>query len=579
MLPKEKFNFYKHVRALAPLAERRGGPTRLAESVLALWLDRKFPKLSRMGLRQTKALCANPKVQALAEWLAKREFSGSAFWLSSAYALWVDEDVRHDRAMFFTPPILSTRLINDLVNNGASFTKDVFMDPTCGGAAFLAPVAIRMRRELKKKGLKPTAILEHIRTHLLGVDLDPTLCRLSSFFLKMALYEDIVAAGKEPQFSVRLANALTGLSEHFGKIDVILCNPPYRKMLADEVKKYYARFTTVIEGQPNLYGLFFALALELLRPSGTAALLTATSFLSGKYFSKLRTHLLEHAYTRQIDIIGDRNGVFIGVELETAITVFRKRGSPTPSLEQTEVFSPRRTNGFDSIGVYDLPNSGAAWPIPRTAGDAKAIRVANGSQFRLSDYGYRPRIGVFVWNRDPRKRFHSEAAARKDARAPFPLIWSSDIGQDGKFVFNRHEHERRDVFVDMGCTGHPSIISQPCIALQRVTSNDQPRRLVAAPVESTFIKKHGGVVGENHVVLIEQVAKNPELSPSQLAKVLRSQPIDRLFRSIAGSTNVSVFELSQLPMPEPRALARELRNTADAGAAVLRAFRFDRKQS
>ena len=578
MLPKDKLGFYQRVRALAPLAQRRGGAVRLVESVLALWLKQVFPKLSHAELRQTKSLCALPKVQALAKWLAERELPDSAFWLSSAYAAWVGEDVRRDRAMVFTPPILSTRLIDDLANNGASFTNGVFMDTACGGAAFLVPVAIRMREELKEKGLGPAAIIEHIRTHLIGVDLDPTLCRMSSFFLKMTLYEDIVAAGKEPQFNVRSTNALTELGELFGKIDVVLCNPPYRKMPPDEVAKYRKRFGAVIEGQPNLYALFFALALKLLRPNGTAALLTATSFLSGQYFSKLRTHLLEHAYTRQIDIIGDRNGVFIGVELETAITVFRKRASPAASLEQTEVFAPRRANGFDSIGVYALPNSGAAWTIPRSAGDAEAIRAANGSQFRLTDYGYRPRIGAFVWNRDQRKRFHSESAARKGAQAPFPLIWSSDIGQDGKLVFNRHKDERRDAFVDMGRIGHVSVISQPCIALQRVTSNDQSRRLVAAPVKRAFIKKHGGVVGENHVVFIEQVTKNPALSPSQLAKVLRSQPIDRLFRSISGSTNVSAFELSQLPMPEPHALAREIKHTADVGVAVLRAFLLQQKE-
>lgn len=252
-MPKEKLGFYQRVRAIAPLAERRGGAARLAESVLALWLELEFPKLSRAELRQTKALCALPKVQALAKWLAERELPDSAFWLSSAYAAWVGEDVRRDRAMVFTPPILSTRLIDDLANNGASFTKGVFMDPACGGAALLAPVAIRMREELKEKGLGPAAIIEHIRTHLIGVDLDPTLCRLSSFFLKMTLYEDIVAAGKQPRFNVRPANALTELGDLFGKIDVVLCNPPYRKMLPNEVAKYRKRFDMIIEGQPNLY--------------------------------------------------------------------------------------------------------------------------------------------------------------------------------------------------------------------------------------------------------------------------------------------------------------------------------------
>jgi adenine-specific DNA-methyltransferase len=71
---------------------------------------------------------------------------------------------------------------------------------------------------------------------------------------------------------------------------------------------------------------------------------------------------------------------------------------------------------------------------------------------------------------------------------------------------------------------------------------------------------------------LEQRIKHPALRPAQLAKVLRSSPIDRLFRCISGATNVSTFELSQLPMPRPSTLVEELSRTTDVDTAVLRAF-------
>lgn len=79
-------------------------------------------------------------------------------------------------------------------------------------------------------------------------------------------------------------------------------------------------------------------------------------------------------------------------------------------------------------------------------------------------------------------------------------------------------------------------------------------------------------MAENHIILLEQVVDRPVLEPAQLAAVLRSKPIDQLFRCISGAANVSVFELSQLPLPDPNVLVEELKRHPDIDSAVLNAF-------
>jgi adenine-specific DNA-methyltransferase len=483
VLPKEKLAFYQRARQLRPLAsELPNGAARLTDTVLVAWLKARYPLLSRKNLHFGKSLYVEPKVQALAAWLRERDLLESIFWLSSAYALWVGAEVRDAHAMFFTPPELSTRLIENLESNGAEFAQHVFIDPACGGAAFLAPLAVWMRAELAKKGLSLTAILRHIQSHLLGAEIDSTLCRISEFFLRMALYDDIVSAGIEPKFNIRLGDSLKVLEKLYGRIDVVICNPLYRKMKPTEVDLYRKVYGDFIEGQPNLYGLFFGLTLKLLKHDGIAGLLTPTSFLSGQYFSKLRTCLLTHADTPQLDIIGKRLGVFIGVEQETAITVLKKRAlqKVAPSSSRVFVFAPS-SRAFQDVGTCALPDSGSAWPVPRKPSDTETIQAVSGSRFHLTDYGYKARVGAFVWNRDKRKKFKSEAEARCNGRAIYPLIWSSDICQDGSFVFNREKDEKHTPFVDMERPECTSILCRPCVALQRVTSSDQARRLVAAP--------------------------------------------------------------------------------------------------
>lgn len=574
MLPDDRQSALRSICALQSMIDKeQTNASGLAFTVLHLWQRRSFPVLIYGVRRPDKCIASEPKVVAFADWLAQCDFLDAAFWLSSAYATWVGDEMRAHRAMFFTPPRLSKRLISNLVKNEASLTQHVWMDPASGGAAFLAPVAKRMAKELRKRGMKPKGILKHIASHLIGSDADPVLARMSQQFLRMALCNEITESDFEPSFDVTVADALTGLKRHESKVDVVICNPPYRKMTAAEVSRYQRIYDDVIVGQPNLYGLFFKLSLRLLRQGGVGGLLTPTSYLSGRYFSPLRTYLLRHADTMQLDVISERVGVFASAELETAITILRKRKPSKVAAGKTRVFIFDRKLGFTNIGRCVLPNSGLAWPVPRDKGDAATIRAVNGTPFRLKDYGYEARIGAFVWNRDKRETFREVQSVSKDCSV-FPLIWSSDIRQSGRFEFGRlHREHDRDMYVDMERGDHNSVIRRPCIALQRVTSPDQPRRLVGAPVSNRLMQKFGGVVGENHVVFLEQIHSEAKLSPSRLAMVLRSGSVDRLFRCISGAVNVSVFELDQLPLPNPDVLADLLRRGMSVDKAVKMAFK------
>jgi adenine-specific DNA-methyltransferase len=116
----------------------------------------------------------------------------------------------------------------------------------------------------------------------------------------------VVNTGVEPRFDIRLGDALSTLKTLYGKMDAVICNPPYRKMKQPEVALRRDSYGEIMEGQPNIYELFFGLGLNLLKPGGLAGLLTPTSFLSGRYFCKLRTHILGKAEAPQLDIVKER---------------------------------------------------------------------------------------------------------------------------------------------------------------------------------------------------------------------------------------------------------------------------------
>ncbi|AVA37962.1 N-6 DNA methylase [Helicobacter pylori] len=543
-------------------------------TVLRLWCEVDFAALPPAQLPHDEALSVEPSVRAFAEQLRGMDLLEASYWLSSSYAMLADDHYRKRLAMFFTPASLTRGLLDDLADEGVDFGSHSFFDPACGGAAFLAPIALRMRKSLKQRGFSPRRVLAHVEANLYGTDLDPILCELSRQFLCMTLYAEIKGTGHVPMFKVHPANSLQDLVGMFGTVDVIVCNPPYRKMTAEELVPLRESFGDVIQAQPNLYGVFIGLCVRLLREGGRAALVTPTSFLSGQYFSKLREYLIANADLLHIGIVSDREGVFIDVEQETALTVLRRREAGAVKALKARVSLVSVDGRYSGVGECLLPNSGMVWPIPRAVKDVALLKVAARSRFRLEDYGYRVRIGSYVWNRDTRPRFNSLKDVRKaKSSTAVPLLWSSNILATGTIDFDAHvaaDDEHR--FVDLGDQFHSSVVRKPCVVLQRVTSNDQPRRLVAAPVPTQLFASYGGFVGENHVVIIEPQGDVPAVTPKQLALLLSTEPMDRYFRCISGATNVSAFELSQLKLPDPRLLKQYLASGIGMEAAVRRAF-------
>ena len=574
MSTPSKPSFSVYISRLRDVLEKRKvSPAAMVGTILHAWCTQAYPGLTPAELPVKRRLLADVHVKTFLSMLRGQSLSDAAYWLSSTYALLREAEYRKSLAMYFTPPSLTERLLSDLEMQGVSFDSGSFFDPACGGAAFLAPIVLRMKMALKAQGSSPRKILTHIEKNLFGMDIDSTLCALSHQFLKMALYDEIRIARREPTFRIITGNSLSDVESFFGSIDVLVCNPPYRKTNKKEIEKYRDNFDEVIEGQPNMYGLFIALSIRLLKQNGVCALVTPTSFLSGQYFSKLRVFLMKEAQVLSIGMVSDRSGVFIDVLQETALTLLRCMSRARSSQARAFVSVVSRDGNYIDVGPCVLPNSGASWPIPRTETDVFLLKKVETSKFRIKDYGYVIRIGAFVWNRDDRPAYWSDAEVKRSkTRTAVPLLWSSDIKGSGIVNFDGTDKDNGEpCFVDFGDKSHRSIVRRVSVILQRVTSNDQPRRLIASVVPKKLLDKYGGFVGENHTVILEPIVAKPALTPKQMAELMDSDVIDRYFRCISGATNVSAFELSQLSLPDPVLLKRFLVRGNSIEVAVRKA--------
>ena len=151
-------------------------------------------------------------------------------------------------------------------------------------------------------------------------------------------------------------------------------------------------------------------------------------------------------------------------------------------------------------------------------------------------------------------------------------IWSRNIDSAGQLLTDRGMADTTDRYVDMGAVDHTSIVKKPAVAVQRVSSADQKRRLTCAAVPHILYQEFNGVVGENHVLFLEQADSSSLVPPDLLSAILRTETIDRLFRCISGATNVSAYELSHLPLPSPEKVISAIQEGKDIGLAVRIGF-------
>ena len=458
---------------------------------------------------------------------------------------------------FYTPPALANRLLKLAEEQGIDWSTAKVLDPASGGSAFLLPVVERMIAALGVA--EPVFALRQIGSRVCGIELDPYAAGFGQNAIELLLADVTSAAGTPAPVIVRVADTLE--MPVSVKYDLVIGNPPYgRVKLTAEQRVRYARG---LYGHANLFGVFTDIAIRWTRRGGTIALLTPTSFLSGHYYSALRTLIAAEAPPQAIDFVQARSGVFEDVLQETLLAAYR-RGAKAGRVQvhYVELSSDSETR-VTRNGTIGLPaQRSQPWLAPREPAHSPLIAVAELMPCRLADWGYSVSTGPLVWNRFRKQLRQSQT------RGAYPLIWAEAVTADGRFAFRA---DRRDhaPFFKPGPGDAWLLVDRPCVLVQRTTAKEQARRLIAAALPAAFIAAHGGVVVENHLNMVRADGA-ARVTAATVAVVLNSEVVDRLFRCINGSVAVSAFELEAIPLPAPDAMrAIEALVAAGAGKIVI----------
>lgn len=481
--------------------------------------------------------------------------------VGAAYVSALDPGVRARHGRHYTPSQLALQLW-EMARAALGHQRyglrlsGLVRDPACGAGALLLPV---LREHLSSSwDVDPQLVLAGLPALIEGIDADPAAVWVANVVLAAEMLPTLArvpAARRRPLPT--LARVGDGLAEAAPAMAVLM-NPPYGRVRLSAEDR--TRFADVLYGHANLYGVFMAAAHSNLPAGGVLAALVPTSFTAGRYFQPLRQTLSNHSRLHAIRFVEDRSGVFGSVLQETCLAVITKS-----KIRKTLVTSVG--SQVSEIAKVACPTGGAPWVLPRRADHAPVAAAAAQQPATLATLGWRVSTGPLVWNRRKTDLY------RHAGRERHPILWAADI--DGgtvhrdarraatRYIKLRDEADRRVM-----------LLREPSVLVQRTTSPEQRRRLVAAVLDNNQLADFdGAVVIENHINVLRPTSPDPSLTAELLGRLLSTETLDHVTRCISGSVALSAYELSALPFPDPTVLRQwEVLDDDDLAVAVAETY-------
>lgn len=478
-------------------------------------------------------LIAGGKTTKVSELLSRLSAPWRDHAIASVYAILMPGERRKRLGAYFTPPHLVDHLVARLKSLGLDIGNDRIRDPAAGGAAFLVPLARRKIAAWRLAGISDDEILARLPKHLRGQEIDGDLAQLANALLRRMLVQEFGISSDSTTHLTLVATGDSLAEQVTGRFDVDheIGNPPYLRLAHGHEAQRQAEFADIANGRLNLYVMFLRRAIDRVPPGGMVGYVVPASFLGGPEFKNFRSRIVQLAEVLVIDMIEKRSDVFLDATQDACFVVLRRRTQPAVAAELAIAQSGvlKATGDFVHVGNAAVEPNGEPWRLPGPEAGESAT---------LLDWGYKGTIGYLVANRQ------SERLHEAQDGGYFPLVWAKAICADGKFDFDRGLQHKGLGWVDAP-EGAPYIVRDECIAIQRTSSRGQKRRLSAALIPKAFIDTHGGIVAENHVILLVKT-RSDAVDAQTAVDILNSRWASEQLDRMCGSASISVRLLEKI---------------------------------
>jgi len=513
----------------------------------------------------------------------------------------ISTDMRKSLGQYMTPSLVVNYILSAA---GYKESEDILgkkiIDPACGSGIFLVEAARIYLSASRKNQIPIDEWYFLLQVDFYGIDIDPLACGYTRFNLGLLLTPAILFWAEKnkdkvlPPLKIYCLDTIKNLANEldtpdlfeqnpdylslYRRFDFVVGNPPYHKIsgLSSDIKKV---FHNSLYGHPNAYGLFLHAGLEMLGPRGVLGFILPRSMLSGLYFKNLRNFVEHQADLLEITLIVDRKKVFENVLQGTMILVTKRKeseeGSSRSGLASRVRISVVRSkeefvnNHFTYVEVCQndviRPLNGTnIWFVADSRKAYEIVGKIIDSHPLLSSpqVNCPAKTGTIVWNRvKPLLRSEPEEGGS------LPIIWATDVG---RFKFSYSSHRlNRPAYLEINDKTIRLRTFKECLLIQRVTADEQPRRLVGCVLDNYLSEHPEGYFVENHLNIIQPSAVKSKIDLYYILGIICSDIMEFFFRSMNGNTQVSATELNLMPIPRGlfeeciAALARRLQQTGD----------------
>ena len=193
---------------------------------------------------------------------------------------------KKNNGIYFTPPSIIAKMIKTLFPYFKNITN--VLEPSCGSGEFIQ-----------------------------------RLERFSKFNIDSIEFNDTVYQSIKTRFKSNILNVDFLSWNSPKKYDLIIGNPPFYVMKKQEIKsnKYEHYYT----GRPNIFVLFIAKSIELLKNNGLLSFVLPKNFMNCLYYDNLRKHISTNF--KIIDIIECYEDKYLDTQQDTIVLIIQKQSS------------------------------------------------------------------------------------------------------------------------------------------------------------------------------------------------------------------------------------------------------------
>jgi len=476
------------------------------------------------------------------------------------YTLSVNQEYKKDNGQFFTP-IEITGLMGSFVECSSKSVR--ILDPGCGTAILTCALIERL--------VNTDRILETVELVVYEIDkaLIP-LIKKSLEYLEEWLQNKKITIKYSlhtNDFVLENSDCLKDNGILFSKtietFDIIISNPPYFKLPIDDKRVIAAR--GVVNGHPNIYAIFMAIAAKLLKENGELIFITPRSYASGNYFKIFREYFFKLIQIERVHLFVSRKDTFNRDKvLQETVIIKGKRIEKINPDHEVVVSS---SHGLKDINeplikffrqkeLIDLNTNEKILHLPTNDAEESILNIFKNWNGNLNKYNIQISTGPVVAFRA--REYIQDTFDNRDVFL-VPLFWLHNVKQmilvwpipkPGKGQYIKIQNESKSLLIP----------NKNYVLLRRFSSKDDKSRLVAAPYFCNFIEaEYIGV--ENKVNYIYRPKGHLERNEVVgLCALLNNNLFDSYFRIFNGNVNVSATELREMPLP-PLETIKEIGNS------------------